>query len=368
MSTADTGPNNSAIILSCTVTFLSTPHPLAVTSASQPIALVSSLSPHHNLHTLAFRTAIDTPVHPLIYSDPARIHCRCLPSLAMAPKRRSAAPVASTDESDSTTQTTITTSTTTKPSAPTPNKPAHIASDDSPVSPSAADIAHLATSAANHSEPARRLPRRFKLLRSLALADFITLSNAACGILSIFSCLNFLINSHYQPYILASFILLPLALVFDIADGSVARWRKSSSPYGKDLDSLADVVSFSVAPSVLAFTLGCRGTFDMAVLSIFVCCGIGRLARFNVTALALSGGASGSGKVKYYEGFPVPTSVLLVGLMGVMYGQGWVLDELLWGEWVVNVLGVRLGVFHPFSLLFLFVGSMEISTLKIPKP
>ena len=288
----------------------------------------------------------------------------------MAPKRRTAAAAtaAPADETDATNQPTITTTTKKpSPSSSTTLDKSTAAPDDSPVSPSPADIARLATDAANHGGPSttRRLPRRFKLLRSLALADFITLSNAACGILSIFSCLNFLINARYQPYILLSFILLPLALVFDIADGSVARWRNSNSPFGKDLDSLADVVSFSVAPSVLAFTLGCRGGFDMAILSYFVCCGIGRLARFNVTAMALS---AGTGKVKYYEGFPVPTSVLLVALMGVMYWQGWVLEQLMWGEWELAVAGVRLGVFHPFSLLFLFVGSMEISEWKIPKP
>ena len=233
----------------------------------------------------------------------------------------------------------------------------------SPVSPSPADIASLASAKASNSPPPRF--RRFKLVRSLALADFITLSNAACGILSIFSCTNFLINERYQPYILLSFILLPLALLFDILDGSVARWRQSNSPYGKDLDSLADVVSFSVAPSVLAFTLGCRGAFDMAILSYFVCCGIGRLARFNVTAMALSGG---TGKVKFYQGFPVPTSVLLVLLMGVMYYRGWVLENLLGGVWEVELGGRHIGSFHPFSLLFLFVGSMMISEVKIPKP
>ena len=250
-----------------------------------------------------------------------------------------------------------------------------IAEDASPtpVSPTAADIIHMAqhrdqqqqsTPAVTAASEPRR-PRRFKLIRSLALADFITLSNAACGILSMFSCLNFLINTHYQPYIILSFILLPLALVFDILDGSVARWRQTSSPYGKDLDSLADVVSFSVAPTVLAFTLGCRGVFDMGILSYFVCCGIGRLARFNVTALALSGG---TGKVKFYQGFPVPTSVLLVLLMGVLYWRGLVLEQLWGGHWDVQLAGMRLGSFHPFSLLFFFVGSMMISEVKIPKP
>ena len=273
----------------------------------------------------------------------------------MAPKRRSAK---DTNTLDSTVSTSTTLSEDVSPA---------------PVSPTADDIMkmaqhrehqqHSSAGVAAASEPRR--PRRFKLVRSLALADFITLSNAACGILSMFSCLNFLVNARYQPYILLSFILLPLALVFDILDGSVARWRQSSSPYGKDLDSLADVVSFSVAPSVLAFTLGCRGLFDMGILSYFVCCGIGRLARFNVTAHALSGG---TGKVSFYQGFPVPTSVLLVLLMGVLYWRGLVLEQLWGGHWDVELAGLRLGSFHPFSLLFFFVGSMMISEVKIPKP
>ena len=271
----------------------------------------------------------------------------------MPPKRRSQ--VGAPMEVDTTTTTT---------SSSTTSHHSTLLPSDEPVTPSPSDIAHLATASAQ-GQPPPRLPRRFKLLRSLALADFITLSNAACGTLSIFSCLNFLINERYQPYILLSFILLPLALLFDIADGSVARWRQSNSPYGKDLDSLADVVSFSVAPSVLAFTLGCRGAFDMAILCFFVCCGIGRLARFNVTAMALSGG---TGKVSYYQGFPVPTSVLLVLIMGGMYWGGWVMESLPGGVMEVEVGGVHIGSFHPFSLLFLFVGSMEISEIKVPKP
>ena len=54
---------------------------------------------------------------------------------------------------------------------------------------------------------------------------------------------------------------------------------------GADLDSLADVISFGVAPAVLGFTLGLRGGWDMLSLTYFVVCGVSRLARFNVTAV-----------------------------------------------------------------------------------
>lgn len=152
--------------------------------------------------------------------------------------------------------------------------------------------------------------------------------NAGSGTISIFFCLNYLENDQYQPYLHAAFALLPLALVFDIADGYVARYRQNSSPYGSDLDSLADVISFSVAPAVLGFTLGLRGVWDCILLSYFVCCGVSRLARYNVTAESLADATSG--KVTHYQGSPVPTSLILVLILLVAYMNG---------QW--NILGTR---------------------------
>ena len=63
--------------------------------------------------------------------------------------------------------------------------------------------------------------------------------------------------------------------------------KKRQSVLGADLDSLADVISFGVAPAVLGFTLGLRGGWDMVILTYFVVCGVSRLARFNVTSSAL---------------------------------------------------------------------------------
>ena len=83
---------------------------------------------------------------------------------------------------------------------------------------------------------------------------------------------------------------------------------------GADLDSLADVISFGVAPAVLGFTLGLRGGWDMLCLTYFVVCGVSRLARFNVTAAALAD--ADTGKVKYFEGTPIPTSIVIVGAAG----------------------------------------------------
>lgn len=201
--------------------------------------------------------------------------------------------------------------------------------------------------------------KRFEMLRSFAMADFITLANASCGMAAIFFCLNYMEEPN-PAFIWAAMWLLPLALVFDLLDGFVARWRHKYSALGADLDSLADIVSFGVAPAVLGYTLGLRGAWDATILIFFVVCGIARLARYNVTAAELS---AGSGKVPYYEGTPIPTSLMLVLLFAIAYGTGNVGAEI-WG----GVYQLGPWNFHPLSLVYALSGSAMVSTaLRIPK-
>lgn len=207
------------------------------------------------------------------------------------------------------------------------------------------------------TEPHMR-PRRFSMIRSFVLADFLTLGNGFCGAGTILALMQFLI-SREQMWLTAAFALSPIALFFDFADGRVARWRRASSLLGADLDSLADVISFGVAPAAIGFAVGLRGTLDAVVLLYFVACGISRLARFNATADELS---DGSGKVKYFEGTPIPTSVLIVLTLWVLDGRELLGDHFLWGEW-----STPLGILHPFSLVYFLSGSAMISTLRIPK-
>src|SRR5690606_39590342 len=142
------------------------------------------------------------------------------------------------------------------------------------------------------------------MLRSYTAADLITIGNAACGTIAIFLCLDYLATG-VRRYLWAAFLLLPLALVLDVLDGAVARLdKRRQSVLGSDLDSLADIISFGVAPAVLGFTLGLRGGWDMVCLTYFVVCGVSRLARFNVTAAALTD--TETGKVEYFEGTPIP--------------------------------------------------------------
>jgi CDP-diacylglycerol---serine O-phosphatidyltransferase len=206
-------------------------------------------------------------------------------------------------------------------------------------------------------------PRRhMSMLRSYTPADALTIGNAACGTIAIFLCLNYLAEDE-RRFLWTAFVLLPLALAFDVGDGYVARLnRKRQSVLGADLDSLADVISFGVAPAVLGFTLGMRGGWDMLVLTYFVVCGVSRLARFNVTASALADETTG--KVRYFEGTPIPTSILIVGLLGLAVALGHIHEHLWFGA-------VKLGpaTLHPLALVYGASGSAMISaTLRIPKP
>ncbi len=135
---------------------------------------------------------------------------------------------------------------------------------------------------------------------------------------------------------------------------STRRWAASS---------LSDVISFGVAPAALAYAAGLNGGWDAVALIYFVCCGVSRLARFNVTAETLAAG-SGSGKVAYFEGTPIPTSMVLTAVLAFAAWQERIGEHLYGGAWDLGPWE-----FHPLSLLFIASGSMMISkTLRIPKP
>ena len=202
--------------------------------------------------------------------------------------------------------------------------------------------------------------RHFSMLRSFHLADLFTLANGCCGTAAIFFAMDH-IRRAAPDRIYAAGAVLVLALVFDVVDGRIARWRHRASPMGRELDSLADVISFGVAPACLAYAVGMSTVADQLVLLYFVACGISRLARYNITAEALS---ADTGKVTYFEGTPIPTSVLLVLALVALTWAGRIDDALPLGS--ASVGGVA---FHPFVLAFGLSGSLMISkTLRIPKP
>lgn len=204
--------------------------------------------------------------------------------------------------------------------------------------------------------PARK---HFTMIREFALADFFTLGNAACGVAAVF-CAVIYVGEGTTGYFLAAAALTAVALVFDVLDGRIARWRQKHSALGRELDSLADIISFGVAPAVLGFAAGLRAGWDWVALIYFVCCGVSRLARFNVTAENL---ADDSGKVAYFEGTPIPTSVVLSGVLAFAAWQDRLGENLYGGVWALGPWDL-----HPLALLFVVSGTLMVSrTLRIPK-
>jgi CDP-diacylglycerol--serine O-phosphatidyltransferase len=196
--------------------------------------------------------------------------------------------------------------------------------------------------------------RHFSMIRNFQLSDFFTIANGFCGVAALFQAMWFLARGERWRLDIAAALVL-VALVFDVLDGRIARWRNQASAMGRELDSLADVISFGVAPAGIAFAAGLRSTLDQVILMYFVGCGLSRLARYNVTAEAL---AAETGKVRYFEGTPIPTSIVPLGLLLLAFHQQ--------SLFPVAVGGLTL---HLVSLLFLLSGSLMISkTLKVPKP
>ena len=208
--------------------------------------------------------------------------------------------------------------------------------------------------------PSRPEPSpHFSMIRGFQLADFFTLGNAACGVAAVLMAMRYL-GSRQVGDLLTAAAFAPAAFAFDVLDGRIARWRQTSSALGRELDSLADVISFGVAPAAIAYGAGMHGLWDVVVLAYFVCCGVSRLARFNITAETL---AAGGAKVRYFEGTPIPTSLVLVALVAIAAWAG-----RLGAELPIGAVRVGPGDLHPLTLLWAVSGSLMISkTLRIPK-
>ena len=198
----------------------------------------------------------------------------------------------------------------------------------------------------------------FSMIREFHLADWFTLGNAVCGTAGLFSIITYVQTGSVRHIYFAGALVLA-ALIFDIVDGRVARWRQTHSAMGRELDSLADVVSFGVTPAIIGYGCGMQGLYDRVVLGYFVACGVSRLARYNVTAEDL---ADGTGKVKYFEGTPIPTSAVLVCVLMIAAYFDAIGGRLWFGA--ISIAGY---VLHPLVLVYGISGSLMISRVRIPK-
>ena len=163
----------------------------------------------------------------------------------------------------------------------------------------------------------------------LNIADYFTVANFACGLFAIFLSLR-------GNLVLASILVLA-AVMFDFLDGRIARHTGKMTDFGKELDSLADLVSFGVWPAVAGFAAGLDSIWQILLLAFFSACGMLRLARFNVT------------KKKGFEGVPITTNGVIFPVIFVTF----------------HYLGI---VFSSWMLmLYALMGLLMISNIPIPK-
>jgi CDP-diacylglycerol--serine O-phosphatidyltransferase len=173
------------------------------------------------------------------------------------------------------------------------------------------------------------------------LPNLITLSSMFAGFYSIIASLN----SDYER---AAWAIM-IASVFDVLDGWVARMTHTATRFGIEIDSLADVISFGVAPAVLVYTwtLSSFGRIGWVGSFFLVACGALRLARFNVQM--------GSTEKKHFSGLPIPASALVIATTVLAYQELIDILEHLNLAWIADVVGKDYWV---LALTFLLAGLM----------
>src|SRR6266700_3916630 len=149
-------------------------------------------------------------------------------------------------------------------------------------------------------------------LKIYFLPNLLTAGNLLCGFVALTKIVEADISSGNFHNIKVALGFILLACIFDLFDGRVARMGGVESPFGREFDSLADLISFGVAPAFLVHRVVLKDVFaghsewGWFIASIYLICGAFRLARFN--CLAATGVDSG----KEFLGFPIPSAAGLV--------------------------------------------------------
>jgi CDP-diacylglycerol--serine O-phosphatidyltransferase len=191
-------------------------------------------------------------------------------------------------------------------------------------------------------------------LKIYFLPNLMTAGNLFCGFLAITRIVESKLEPPY-PHIKEALFFIFLACIFDLLDGRVARMGGHESPFGREFDSLADVVSFGVAPAFLVHRIVLRDLsvdqpqIGWFIASIYLICGALRLARFN--CLATMPGQSSSGE---FMGFPIPAAAGLVASLTLFIM--WLDDQnLTRGYWR-----------YVLPAILLFLSAMMVSKVKYP--
>ena len=205
------------------------------------------------------------------------------------------------------------------------------------------------------SLPSTAQPGPNDRLKIYFLPNLLTAGNLFCGFVALTKIVEAnLMNGDFQPIRVAlGFILL--ACIFDLFDGRVARMGGVESPFGREFDSLADLISFGAAPAFLVHRVVLKDVFEghpemgWFIASIYLICGAFRLARFNCLSAQGSGGAS-----KEFLGFPIPSAAGLVASLTLLIIKLNEKDRTL-GKWG-----------YLLAAVLLFLSAMMVSTVKYP--
>lgn len=196
-------------------------------------------------------------------------------------------------------------------------------------------------------------------LKIYFLPNVLTGANLFCGFVALTKIVQWDPDGKFTDIKVALLFIL-MACIFDLLDGRVARMGGAESPFGREFDSLADIISFGAAPAFLVYRIVLKDVFvnhqevGWFIASIYLLCGAFRLARFNCLA-AQAGGGGG----KEFLGFPIPAAAGLVSSLTLF--MMWLDDN--------GYLDERFG--HSkwrfvLPVLMLFLSLMMVSEVKYP--
>jgi CDP-diacylglycerol--serine O-phosphatidyltransferase len=192
-------------------------------------------------------------------------------------------------------------------------------------------------------------------LRVYFLPNLLTGGNLFCGFVALTRIVEADVSTGDFTRIREALFFILLACIFDLLDGRVARWGGSESPFGREFDSLADLISFGVAPAFLVHRIVLKDVFinhqevGWFIASIYLICGALRLARFN--CLAQLPGAGGG---KEFLGFPIPAAAGLVASL-TLFIMWWDERELRFGGWR-----------YVLPAVLVFLSFMMVSNVRYP--
>ncbi len=190
-------------------------------------------------------------------------------------------------------------------------------------------------------------------LKIYFLPNLLTAGNLFCGFVALTKIVEADISTGNFQQIKVALAFILLACIFDLFDGRVARMGGIDSPFGREFDSLADLISFGVAPAFLVHRVVLKDVFKghpewgWFIASVYLICGAFRLARFNCLA-----GQAGRGKE--FLGFPIPSAAALVASLTLLIIQLTEKDHPL-GKWK-----------YLLAVVLVFLSAMMVSTVKYP--